>query len=128
LEPGHWKIKGGVIMKLQKKIIEVLEANGWVIRSEPEKQGEEYYVEISHDTPAGEDWVECIWYDGTINGFFKGVRKNYMNFDIDEDVELWIYERGKRGVSNSVRALLENAEYKALELENLDGAFMEVVK
>jgi hypothetical protein len=113
-------------MKLQKKLIEVLEANDWGF-DEPQKQGKEYYLEMNHETPAGEDWWETVWYDGTINGFCEGVYKLYDNFDVDEDVELWVDSRGKNGVPSSVRILVENAEYKEEVLEQLYFALQEVV-
>jgi hypothetical protein len=113
-------------MKLQKKLADILEANGWTF-NEPQKQGKEYYLEINHETPAGEDWWENIWYDGTISGFYKGVIEDYNNFDVDEDVEIWIGSRGKGGVPSSIRTLVENAEYKEKTLEELWLALGEVI-
>jgi hypothetical protein len=115
-------------MKLQKKLIEVLEKNDWYILSDnPTKQGKEYYIEINHGTPAGEDWWECIWYDGTINGFYNSVVERYNIFDVDEEVEVWIESRGKNGVPSSIRLLVEDAEYKEKTLEELGLALAEVI-
>lgn len=113
-------------MQLQKKLAQVLEANGWSF-DQPQKQGKDYYLEINHETPAGEDWWETIWYDGTIEGFDISVYNRFMEFDVDEDVEMWVERRGKNGVPNSIRTLVENAEYKEEALKKLSDALGEVV-
>lgn len=95
--------------KLSEKVIDVLENNGWRLCS-VEKQGREYYAEIENYSPAGEDLVETIWFDGTDDGFIDSVDCWCADFDVDEHVELWIDGRGKNGVPGTVRELVEDAE------------------
>lgn len=113
-------------MKLNDKIIEVLKNKDFTIH-DIEKQDNDFIVEINQGTPLGEDWWETIWFDGTDEGFIKAVRERYNNFDVDEETEVWIESRGKRGVPNSIKALVEDAEWKesmlcelADELEELE--------
>lgn len=115
-------------MKLQKKIVKVLQAEGWDIDSEPYKQDGYHCVEINHATPAGEDWHETIWYDGTPRGFINGVFECYYDFDVDDDVELWVAHRGQNGVPRSIKTLVENAEYKEETLRQLYNKLCEVIK
>ena len=98
-------------MKLSKKILDVLENNGFNY-GEITEQNEDYYIEINQDTPAGEDWIVTIWFDGDDESFINSFRKFVESFDIDEEVELWIESRGKNGVPSSVRELVEDAEWK----------------
>lgn len=113
-------------MKLSNKIIKTVENNDFSI-NEITEQGNEFYVEINQHTPCGEDWWETIWFDGTDDGFIKAVREKYRNFDVDDEVEIYIESRGKNGVPSSIRALVEDAEWKedklgelAYDLEELD--------
>lgn len=113
-------------MKLNNKVIEIVEKNDFVIH-EVEKQYEEFYVELGQYTPCGEDWWETIWFDGTDEGFIEAVRERHNYFDVDEEAEVWIESRGKNGVPDSIKDLIEDAEWKesmlgklADELEELE--------
>ena len=103
---------------LDQRIINVVEKNGFSIH-EVEKHGEEFYVEINQGTPLGEDWWETIWFDGSSDGFIGAVRSRYNNFDIDEEVEIWVECRGKNGVPSSIKSLVKDAEWKESALEQL---------
>lgn len=105
-------------MKLSDNIISILEYNGFSV-SKPEKQDNEYYTEIGQYTPAGEDWYECIWFDGTDNGFITAVQNVSRSFDVDEAAEIWISCRGKNGVPDSIKVLIVDAEWKKEKLEVL---------
>ena len=98
-------------MELNKKIIDILENNDFTV-GEITKQGDDYYIEINQYTPLGEDWWETIWFDGTDNGFIEAVEKRHDNFDVYDEAEIWIDCRGKNGVPNSIRALVEDAQWK----------------
>ena len=101
-----------------KKIINVLENNDFGT-DEITKQGDKYYMEINQYTPEGEDWNECIWFDGTDKGFIDSLEERIDNFDIDEEVEIWVDSRGKNGVPSSIKALIEDAEWKFKTLKNI---------
>lgn len=105
-------------MKLNDIIIKVLEDKDFVVH-EVEKQGNDYYIEINQGTPLGEDWWETIWFDGTDKGFIRAVRERWTNFDVDEEAEIWIEQRGKNGVPNSIRELVEDAIWKESMLDEL---------
>ena len=105
-------------MKLNNKVIRVLENKDFAVHK-VEKQGDDFIVEINQGTPLGEDWWETIWFDGTDEGFIKAVRERYNYFDVDDETEIWIENRGKNGVPNSIRALIEDAEWKELILGEL---------
>lgn len=108
-------------IKLSEKIIDVVENNNFYI-DKVQKQNNDYYVEINQYTPAGEDWWETIWFDGTDDGFIKAVRERYRDFDVYDEAEIWIDYRGKNGVPSSIRELIEDAEWKAIKLGELaDG-------
>lgn len=112
-------------MKLNDKVIKVVENNDFSI-NEVEKQDNDFYVELGQYTPCGEDWWETIWFDGTDEGFIEAVRKRYENFDVDEEAEVWIENRGKNGVPNSIKALIKDAEWKETMLEHLAEALLEL--
>ena len=94
---------------LNEKTIAILEENDITVSERYEQDGE-YYREIEFYSPEGEDVLETIWYDGTDDGFIEAFRQLADNFDADEHAEMWIDGRGKRGIPDSVRALIDDAE------------------
>lgn len=106
------------MIKLSNTIAEILEHNGFSY-NEIEEQDGKYYIELNNDTPAGEDWWMTVWFDGTDKGFVDAVEEITTNFDIDEEVEIWIPSRGKNGVPSSISTLLHDAEWKLEQLESL---------
>lgn len=105
-------------MKLNEKIIEVIENNEFGHDAVAE-QDNEYYIEFYQNTPAGEDWYVTIWFDGSNNGFINSFRKYAEDFDVDEEAEIWIKSRGEHGVPSSIREILEDAEWKKERLQTL---------
>lgn len=113
-------------MKLNEKIIEVIENNEFGHNAVAE-QDNEYYIELYQNTPAGEDWYVTIWFDGSNNGFTNSFRKYAEDFDVDEEAEIWIKSRGEHGVPSSISVLVKDAEWKKetlgktlKDLEDLD--------
>ena len=100
---------GRIEKRLPKKIMDVLEACGWRLNS-IEKQNGEYCAEIENWSPAGEDLPETIWYNGTGKGFVEAVQEWASDYDADEHAEMWVESRGERGVPNSIRALINDAD------------------
>lgn len=104
-----------------KKVFEILEDNDFSFDDVVEQDGE-YYLDISLGTPCGEDWIETIWFNGTLNSFIESLEARIENFDIDEEIEPWISQRGKNGVPSSISALIEDANWKLETLEDLLAA------
>lgn len=100
------------------KITKVLEKLDFNISSNT-KQGDDFVIEFGQYTPEGEDWSVCLFYDGSYNNFKEKLTEYSENFDVDEEVELWIEGRGKNGVPNSIKALVEDAEWKQKQLKEL---------
>ena len=111
-------------MNLSKKIVDIVERNGFTIHN-VEKQGSDYYIEMGQCSEAGEDWWETIWFDGTNEGFVKAVRERANTFDVDEECKVYIECRGTHGVPSSIRTLIEDAEWKANKLEELADVLSE---
>lgn len=103
---------------LSNNVIGVLDGL-WFDCSEIYEQDGEFYVEVGQFTPAGEDWLETIWFDGTDADFVKALRNRIENFNIDEEVEKWIPSRGKNGVPEKISDLIKDAEWKLEELRDL---------
>lgn len=108
-------------IKLSQEVLNVLESHDFNISDVTEQDGE-YYLEIGQYTPEGEDWSECIWFDGTAKSFVDAVQARAENFDIDEEVEPYIPMRGQRGVPNSISDLVEDAKWKYKKLDDLSDA------
>lgn len=118
-------------MKLSKRIEEVLEKFDFSLCGGiPERYNEKgkYDVDLETYSPEGEDVVISLIYDGTEEGFIAAF-VDYANwFDAEEHAEMWIEERGKNGVPESIKDLLEDAEWQkntflevAEALNNLDN-------
>ena len=110
-----WEI---VMIKLNNTIAEILEYNGFNYNEVTEQDGK-YYIELNNNTPLGEDWWLTVWFDGTDKIFVDAIEEITTNFDIDEEVEIWIPLRGKNGVPSSISALVQDAEWKLEQLESL---------
>lgn len=110
-----WEI---VMIKLNNTIAEILEYNGFNYNEVTEQDGK-YYIELNNNTPLGEDWWLTVWFDGTDKSFVDAIEEITTNFDIDEEVEIWIPLRGKNGVPSSISALVQDAEWKLEQLESL---------
>lgn len=73
----------------------------------------------NYPTPAGEDWIVAFWFDGTARGFKRAIEQYAIYFDIDEEVSLYVANRGRYGIPSSIEVLLEDAKWKKRELEDL---------
>lgn len=105
-------------IKLADDLVDVLEACGFSC-SEIYKQDEVYYVELGQYTPAGEDWNEVVWFDGTDDDFKMAIRKIADNYDEENEAAIWIARRGEGGVPNSIEVLYEDAKWKKAALCDL---------
>lgn len=122
---------GKEINMLSKRTMEIFEKNDIYLCDRDEQDGE-FCREIEFYSDAGEDVIEIVWYDGTDEGFINGFRTMTDDFDTDEHAEMWVESRGKNGVPNSIKELLEDAEgikstleKVADELENIVNDEME---
>ena len=105
-------------MKLNEKIIEAIENNGFCYSVVMERDNG-FYIELYQDTPAGEDWHITIWFNGSNNEFIDSFRRYSESFDVDEEAEIWIESRGEHGVPSSIRELVKDAEWKEERLQTL---------
>ena len=85
-------------------------------------QDGEYYAELEFGSDAGEDFVFDVWFDGTWNDFVTKFHQYAIGFDPDEHAEMWVESRGKNGVPDSIRELIDDADSIQKYLEKLsDG-------
>jgi hypothetical protein len=112
--------------ELNENIVRVLEDNGFYV-GEPEYSNhhKEYCVEINQSTDLGEDWWMTLWYDGTDEDFIQKFETLVDNFDPDEEAEIYIEMRGKNGVPDSIRDILDDQVWK---LETLRTTLKELQK
>ena len=69
----------------------------------------EVLIEFWTDT-AGQDIITEFNYDGTPEDFVKQFTERAKNYDVDEEVEIFVGMRGKNGVPNTVRELLDDCQ------------------
>jgi hypothetical protein len=99
--------------ELNENIIRVLEDNGFYVgKSDYSNHHKEYCVEINQSTDLGEDWWMTLWYDGTDEDFIQKFETMVDNFDPDEEAEIYIDMRGKNGVPDSIRDILDDQVWK----------------
>ncbi len=118
------------MMELSNRIVELLEEYdfslcGEIIERYNDKGN--YDVELETYSPEGENVIVSLTYDGTEESFICAFVDYTNDFDAEEHAEMWIESRGKNGVPNSIKDLLEDAEWIkntlmkiAEELNNLD--------
>lgn len=118
------------MMELSKRIIEVLEAHDISLCGEITERtynNDGYDVELETYSPEGEDVIIPLIYDGTEEDFIRQFKSYAEDFDAEEHAEMWIESRGKNGVPESIRDLIDDAEWQkemflevAKELNSLD--------
>ena len=101
-------------MKITKKKIEdVAEELGWSVdwqTQEYPKGKTEKLVEFSQESPAGEDFSFCVFYD-TLYDIAHEIYTWWQDFDIEEHVKMWLDAKsnGVGGVPDVV-TLVEDAK------------------
>lgn len=102
------------MMELSKRIEELLEKYDFSLCGEiTERYNEKgkYDVELETYSPEGEDVIVPLTYDGTEEDFIREFVDYANGFDAEEHAEMWIEGRGKNGVPESIKDLLEDAEW-----------------
>ena len=94
-------------MERIKKVLDDLDVKyGW----HPTENGKWYgIVEFWTDT-ADQDIPTEIEFDGTAEDFVKEFCEAAENYNVDEEVELFVDMRGKNGVPDTVRGILDDCE------------------
>ncbi len=110
------------MMELSKRIEELLEKHDFSVCGEiTERYNDKgnYDVELETYSQEGEDVIVSFIYDGTEEDFIKQFKSYAEEFDAEEHAEMWIESRGKNGVPNSIKDLLEDAEWIKSTLEKV---------
>ena len=103
------------MLELSKRIIEILEAHDISLCGEISERtynNDGYDVELETYSPEGEDVIIPLIYDGTEEDFIRQFENYAEDFDAEEHAEMWIEGRGKNGVPDSIKDLLEDAEWQ----------------
>ena len=111
-------------MKLSKRIEEVLEKYDFALCgkiSERYSEKGKYDIELETFSPKGEDVIVPLIYDGTEDSFIAAFIEYANWFEAEDHAEMWIEGRGTNGVPESIKDLLEDAEWiKNILLEVAD--------
>lgn len=100
------------------KYLKIIENNGFGYNLT--EYGDGLYIGIETDTPTGEDWYEEFeWNNDDIKVFIDDLKSRIDNWDSDEEIEPYIEIRGQNGVPTSIRALLDDADWKRDTLQEL---------
>lgn len=103
------------MMELSERIMNVLESHDISLCGEISERtydNDGYDVELETYSPEGEDVIISLIYDGTEEDFICQFRSYAENFDAEEHAEMWIECRGENGAPNSIKDLLEDAEWQ----------------
>lgn len=103
------------MMELSKRIMELLEEHDFTVCGEITErysQKGQYDIELETYSPEGEDVIVSLIYDGTEEGFIAAFDEYANWFNAEEHAEMWIETRGKNGVPESIKDILEDAEWQ----------------
>lgn len=87
----------------------------------------EALIEFWTDT-AGQDIPMEFDYDGSSEDFVKQFTERAENYNVDEEVEVYINMRGKNGVPNTVRELLDDCQEAKNTLMEIARKLQEAIK
>lgn len=88
---------------LMDALVDAAEEIDWAVHIEDD------CIEFEKYSPAGEDFIFTIV--GNDEGAVaEKVRECAYDFDPDEHAEMWVESRGKRGVPDSIRTLIDDAD------------------
>ena len=109
--------------ELADLIRDILEKNNFNLYGDIEEQNREFCLEFGQATPEGEDWNETIWFNGTLESFADSLEQRALNFNVDDEAEVYISCRGKYGCPSSISDLITDAEWKKDALLSLSTDF-----
>lgn len=94
-------------MKEIQEILDKIEELGWVITDE----GNNYL--LSKFSPAGQDFNVIVTKSDDVNKFIENIYEAYENYDVSEEVRLWIddFGHGKNGAPYEIKDLVEDMEW-----------------
>lgn len=101
------------------KLTAKMEELGWNVQEPFTYSDGTIGLEFGQYTPCGEDWFENMEMGDNIDYFISQLQDRVNYWDSDEEAELYIDMRGKNGVPDSIRALLDDADWKLEQLTNL---------
>lgn len=87
--------------KLLDALIDKAEELGWWVRVY------DNCIDIGKASPAGEDFFFTVTNKDDV---VREVQEYASDFDPDEHAEMWVERRGKNGVPNSIRTLIDDAD------------------
>lgn len=108
------KVEVDYNMELSDRIEELLNQHDIFLCgkiTERYKESGSYDVELETYSPEGENVIISFIFDGTEEDFIRQFTNYANDFDAEEHAELWIECRGKNGVPESIKDLLEDAEW-----------------
>lgn len=82
-------------------------------------------VEFWTDT-AGQDIIVELSYNGTPDDFILEFSDHADSYDVDEEVELYVSMRGKNGVPETVRELLDDCQEAKDTLMNISDRLKKI--
>lgn len=83
-------------------------------------------IEFWTDT-AGQDISVVIDYDGTVNDLVNKFSDYAENYNVDEEVELYVNMRGQNGVPSTIRELLDDCQEAKDTLMNIATKMKEII-
>ena len=99
-------------MENLKKLLEVAEELDWICNVCAEENPKRNYIEMQKYSPAGEDFYIIVDFndENPIKSFLENLEECCEYFDPDEHAEMWVGSRGKNGVPNTIRELIDDAD------------------
>lgn len=97
---------------LEKRIENVLKKNGIQETGFYKRKSDGWCeIELQKYSPANEELLIGLCYDGTGKSFIIAFFNYANDFDVDEHVKMWIDDMGKDGVPETIKGLLDDSEW-----------------
>lgn len=112
-----------------ERIEEVLESMDIKYLYHKNEDGKDWYGLVEFWTDhSGQDIPTEFDYDGTAEDFVKQFIESAENYDVDEQVEIYVPMRGTRGCPSTIRELLDDCQEAKDTLMEIAGKLQDAIK
>lgn len=92
------------------KIFSIMQELEWNVGTPKRNKESNTELEVETWSPAGENIVDYLIFDGTPDDLLRELKERYDSFDVDDHVAMWVEARQSRSGIPNIRTLVDDAD------------------